>query len=48
MQRIPIAKNVFFHTHKQFNRMLLSHVMVADPNSSDSNRLYPNERYAAV
>ena len=43
MQRIPIAENVFFcHTHKQF---YLSHVTVADPDSSDSSRLYPNERY---
>ena len=25
--------------------MLLSHVTVADPDSSDSSRLYPNERY---
>ena len=26
----------------------LSHVMVADPDSSDSNRLYPNERYGSI
>ena len=25
--------------------MLLSHVTVADPDSSDLSRLYPNERY---
>ena len=31
---------VFCHTHKQFH---LSHITVADPDSSDSNRLYPNE-----
>ena len=40
MQRIPIVENVFCHTHKQFH---LSHVTVADPDSSDSSRLYPNE-----
>ena len=40
MQRVPIVENVFCHTHKQFN---LSHVTVADPDSSDSSRLYPNE-----
>ena len=42
---MPIVENVFCHTHEQFHRMLLSHVTVADPDSSDSNRLYPNERY---
>ena len=42
MQRIPIVENVFCHTHKQFHRILLSHVTVADPDSSDSSRLYPN------
>ena len=42
MQRIPIVENVFCHTHKQFH---LSHVTVADPDSSDSSRLNPNERY---
>ena len=42
MQRIPIVENVFCHTHKQFH---LSHVSVTDPDSSDSSRLYPNERY---
>ena len=47
MQRIPIVENVFCHTHKQFNRLLLSHVTVADPDSSNSSRLYPNERYIA-
>ena len=45
MQRIPIVENVFCHTHKQFNRMLLSHVTDADPDSSDSSRLYSKERY---
>ena len=47
MQRIPIIENVFCHTHKQFHQMLLSHVKVAEPDSSDSSRLYPNERYRA-
>ena len=47
MQRIPIAEIVFCHTHKQFHRMLLSHVTGADPDSSDSSRLYPDERYRA-
>ena len=47
MQRIPIDENVSCHTHKQFHQMLLSHVTVADPDSSDSNRLCPNERYKA-
>jgi hypothetical protein len=42
MQHIPIDEIVFCHTHKQFH---LSHVTVADPDSSDSSRLYPNERY---
>ena len=42
MQRIPIVENVFCHTHKQFH---LSHVTVADPDSSDSSRLYPNEHH---
>ena len=42
MQRIPIVENVVCHTHKQFH---LSHVTVADPDSSDSSRLHPNERY---
>ena len=32
----------FCHTHKQFHP---SHVTVADPDSSDSSRIYPNERY---
>ena len=35
MQRIPIVENVFCHrprpTHKQFHRLLLSHLIVADP-----------------
>ena len=44
MQRIPIADNVFCHTHKQFQ---LSHVTVAESDSSDSSQLYPNERYRA-
>ena len=35
MQRIPVVENVFCHTHKQFH---LSHVTVADPDSSDSSR----------
>jgi hypothetical protein len=35
-------ENVFCHT---FHRMLLSHVTDADPDSSDSSRLYPNECY---
>jgi len=48
MQRIPIAENVFCHIHKEFNRMLLSHVTFADPDSSDSSRLDPNERYALI
>ena len=42
MQRIPVAENVFCHTHKQLHP---SHLTVADPDSSDSSRLYPNERY---
>jgi hypothetical protein len=42
MQRVPIAENVFCHTQKQFH---LSHIMVTDPDSGDSSRLYPNERY---
>ena len=44
MQRIPIDETVFCHTHKQFH---LSRVTVADPDSSDSSRLYPNERYTS-
>ena len=44
MQRIPIVENVFCHTHKQFH---LSHVKVADPDSSDLSRLYPKERYSS-
>ena len=35
-------------THKQFHQMLLSHVTVADPDSSDSGRLYPNEHYGSI
>ena len=42
MQRIPIVENVFCHTHKKCH---LSHVTVADPDSSDSSRLYPNDCY---
>ena len=42
MQYIPIVENVCCHYHEQFH---LSHVTVADPDSSDSNRLYPNEPY---
>ena len=45
MKRIPIVENVFCHTHKQFHRMLLFYVTVADPYSSDSSRVYANERY---
>ena len=50
MQRIPIDEIVFCHTHKQFH---LPHIMVADPDSSDLSRLYPNEcyrseRYASI
>jgi hypothetical protein len=45
MQRIPIVENVFRHAHKSFHQMLLSHGTVADPDSSDSSRLYPNEHY---
>jgi hypothetical protein len=42
MQRIPVAENVFNHTNKQFR---LSHVTVADIDSSNLSRLYPNERF---
>ena len=42
MQRLPIAENIFCHTHKQFH---VSHVTVADADSSDSSQLYSNERY---
>ena len=45
MQRLPIDEIVFDHTDKQFHRMLLSHVTFADPDSSDSSRLYANECY---
>ena len=48
MQRIPVVENIIYHAHKQFHLMLLSHVMLADPDSSDSSQLYPNERYASV
>ena len=41
MQRIPIDEIVFCHTHEQFP---LSHITIDDPESSDSSRLYPNER----
>ena len=41
MQRITIDEIVFCHTQKQFH---LSHVTVADPDGSDSNRIYTNER----
>ena len=44
MQHIPIAEIVYCHTQKQFDRMLLSHVTVADSDNSDSRRFYPNER----
>ena len=42
MQRITIVENVFCYTHKQFH---LSRVTVADTESSDSSRVYTNERY---
>ena len=42
MEPIPIDEIVFCHTHKQFH---LSHVTVADPDSRDSSRLYPNKRW---
>ena len=42
MQHIPISDIVSCHMHQQFH---LSHVTVADPDSSDSSRLYPDERY---
>ena len=42
MQRITMDENVFYLTHIQ---LYPSHVTVADPDSSDSSRLYPNERY---
>ena len=45
MQRITIDEVVFCHTHKQFH---LSHVTVAGVDSSDSSRIYPNERYASI
>ena len=44
LQRIPIDEIVFCHTNKQFH---LPHVTVADPDSSDISRLYPNERYSS-
>ena len=44
MQLISIDEIVFCHTHKQFH---LSRVEVADPDSSDLSRLYPNERYSS-
>ena len=37
---IPIDEIVFCHTHKQFH---LSHVAVADPDSSGSSRWYQYE-----
>ena len=36
---------VFCHIHKRFP---LSHVTAADPDSSDSSRLCPNERYISM
>ena len=39
MQRTPIVENVFCHTHKQFHRMLQSHVTVVNPDSSDEPTL---------
>ena len=38
MQRMTIDEIVFCHTHKNFHP---SHVTFVDPDSSDSNRLYP-------
>ena len=40
--KLLLNKIVFCVTHKQFHP---SHVTVADPDSSDSSRLYPNKRY---
>ena len=48
MQRIPVVEMVFCHTQKEFHRMLPSDVTVADPDSSDSSRLYPNKRYESI
>ena len=45
LQRIPVVQNVFCHTHKQFQ---LSHVTIADPDNSDSSRIYPNECYMSI
>ena len=45
MQSIPIDENVFCHAYKQFHRMLLSHVTVADP---DSRRLEPTSPERAL
>ena len=45
---LTIDEIIYCHTHKQFHRMLLSHVTVTDPDSSDSSRLNTNERYASV
>ena len=45
MQRIPIDEIVFCRTNKQFH---VTHVTVVDPDSSDSSRLYPNERYTSI
>ena len=42
LQRVQIVEKGFCLTHKQFH---LSHGTVADPDSSDSSQLYPNERY---
>ena len=38
IQRILIVENVFFF-HKQFDRILLSHETIADPDSSDEPTL---------
>ena len=45
MQRITIDEIVLCHIHKQFH---LSHETATDPDTSDSSRLYPNERYASI
>ena len=43
MQRIPIDEFFLCDIDKHFH---LFHVTVADPDSGDSSRLYPNERYS--
>ena len=44
MELVQIGEIVFRRTHEQFH---LSQVTVADPDSSDSSRLDPNERYSS-